>query len=189
MPGQIGQPLQSGGLDNGTSIFEITVHQRRSGFAVPSCSAEAVESSPPDASAALVARSRPSSPEVCFLKGWSNSRFPRVTFSAASAARIRTSGSPDHMPAINSGNSLASLDDPRGHLISAGRSTSPIPALQQRQDFFRRMEVQSLSSCPRAAAVASSSQRLLSACEAWPFVQDQVVLCREFCSSSSCHRS
>jgi hypothetical protein len=44
-------------------------------------------------------------------------------------------------------------------------------------------------SCPRAAAVASSSQRLLSECDAWPLVQDQVVLWRAFCSSNSCHRS
>ena len=46
-----------------------------------------------------------------------------------------------------------------------------------------------LSNCPRAAACASSSHRLLSACEACPLVQDQVVLCRAFCSSSSCHKS
>jgi hypothetical protein len=41
----------------------------------------------------------------------------------------------------------------------------------------------------RAARVASSSQRLLSACEAWPFVQTQFVLCRATCSSSSSQRS
>ncbi len=37
--------------------------------------------------------------------------------------------------------------------------------------------------------VANSSHLLLSACDAWPFVQDQMVLCRAFCSSSSCQRS
>jgi len=41
----------------------------------------------------------------------------------------------------------------------------------------------------RAARVASSSQRLLSAWLAWPLVQVKVVLCRLTCSSSACHRS
>src|SRR5918993_262091 len=43
--------------------------------------------------------------------------------------------------------------------------------------------------CFTAAVLASSSHRLLSWCEAWPFVQDHLVWCLAFSSSSACQRS
>src|SRR6202166_86552 len=43
--------------------------------------------------------------------------------------------------------------------------------------------------CDTAGMVASSSPRLLSACEAWPFVQDHSVWCSWTSSSSSRQRS
>jgi len=46
-----------------------------------------------------------------------------------------------------------------------------------------------LPHCSRAARDANSSHRLLSVCEAWPLVQDHVVLCRATCWSSSFHKS
>ena len=47
----------------------------------------------------------------------------------------------------------------------------------------------SLEICMRAAFCASSSQRLLSAWEAWPLVHSHFTLWRDASSSSSCHRS
>jgi hypothetical protein len=52
----------------------------------------------------------PSKPNSSFLYGASNSGFLRVTFSAASAALIRTRGSFDHKPTINLGKSCRFLE-------------------------------------------------------------------------------
>src|SRR4029077_2745451 len=58
-------------------------------------------------SCSLVSVIKPSS---SFLWGRSSSRFLRVIFSAASAARIRTRGSADHRPAISLGNNRGFFD-------------------------------------------------------------------------------
>src|SRR5580700_3253083 len=63
----------------------------------------------------------------------------------------------------------------------------PVRALAQGQ--LQPWRQRGLRRWSRAAMVASSSQRLLSACEAWPLVQDQVVRWAPASSSSSSHRS
>lgn len=53
----------------------------------------------------------------------------------------------------------------------------------------RNHSAHSLEICMRAAFCASSSQRLLSACEACPLVHSHLIRWRAVSSSSSCHRS
>ena len=118
-------------------------------------------------------------PSSSFLWGWRSSRCFRVTFSVASAARIRTSGSADHKPEISSGKSSGSLET-----IAATWSERPIvrrspPSRRARMSFrsIERSQEHYDTRPPRVVPISPFQERSTAARLSLALARVQLVEC------------